>query len=130
MIQRQEHLKKIELKKQHRLDAGLVSDCFPQILGMVIHMTYYHNADNPILMERTVNVFPTSYAYFKMECMTKGCEEGGFDLTSAIVKHIKQHKKSFKGKMVCKGKNSDHPLDHASISYEVSVKYSRKKQSK
>ena len=79
MIQRQEHLKKIELKKQHRLDAGLVSDGFRRVLGMVIHMTYYHNADNPILMERTVNVFPTSYAYFKMECMTKGCEEGGFD---------------------------------------------------
>ena len=92
MIQRQEHLRKMELKKQLKLDAGLVSERFPQVLGMVIKMTYYHNADNPVLMQRMINVFPTSYAYFKMECMTKGCEEGGFDLTSAIVKNIKQKK--------------------------------------
>lgn len=130
MIQRQDHLKKIEFKKQQRLDAGLVSDRFPQVAGMVIHMTYYHKAENPLLMQRTVNVFPTSYAYFNMECMTKGCEEGGYNLTSVIKKNIKQKKKSFKGKMICKGKNGEKTSDHASIAYEINIQYNKKKRSK
>jgi hypothetical protein len=130
MIQRQDHLKKMELKKQKRIEAGLVSERFPTVDGMTIKMTYYHKAENPLLMQRTVNVFPSSYAYFNMECMIKGCEEGGFDLTSAIKKHVKQKKKSFKGKMVCKGTNGDKPPNHASIEYAISIKYSRKKRSK
>ncbi len=93
----------MELKKQSRIDAGIVSDKFPQVAGIVIQMTYYHNAENPLLMERTVNIFSSSYAYFKMDCMTKGCENGGYDLTAIIRKSIKQQKKTAKGEMVCKG---------------------------
>jgi hypothetical protein len=130
MIQRQDHLKKMEIKKQHKLAAGVVSDIFPDVTGIVIQMIYYHNAENPILMQRTVNVFPSSYAFFKMDCMIKGCEGGGFDLTSLISKNIKQRKKSFKGEMVCKGENGGKPSSHARISYEINIKYSKKKRSK
>jgi len=130
MIQRQDHLKKMEVKKQLKLDAGLVSDRFPNVEGMVIQMTYYHNTENPVLMQRTVNVFPSSYAYFNMECMIKGCEGGGFDLTSLIARNIKQNKKSFKGDMVCKGKNDEKPSNHARISYHIAIKYSKKKRSR
>ena len=130
MATKQNYLKKAELQREKKQKAGLMSDKYPRVSGIVINMTYYHNVANRVLMERMVNFFPTSYAYFKMECMTKGCEEGGFDLTSAIVKNIKQKKKTIKGKMVCKGKNGDHPYDHASISYDITIKYSRKKQSK
>ncbi len=130
MAHRQDYLKKMELKKQARLDAGVVSDRYPKISGIVINMTYYHNAENPVLMQRTVNVFPSSYAYFKMECMSKSCDNGGFDLSPVISKQIKQKKKSVKGKMICKGKNADTASDHASISYEISVKYSNKRPRK
>ncbi|UCD34209.1 MAG: hypothetical protein JSU90_07855 [Nitrospiraceae bacterium] len=127
MIQRQDHIKKIEQKKKNKQDAGLVSERYPAVDGMVIHMTYLHKAENPVLMERTVNVFPSSYAYFNMECMTKGCEGGGFDLSPIIARNVKQQKKSVKGSMVCKGKSEDRSADHASISYEISIKYARKK---
>ncbi len=127
MAHRQDYLKKMELKKQARLEAGLLSDRYPKVSGLVINMTYYHNAENPVLMHRKVNVFPSSHAYFKMECMTKGCNEGGYDLSSVISKQIKQKKKSLKGKMNCKGKNDDVASDHASISYEISIKYNNKR---
>jgi len=130
MIQRQDHLKKMEIKKQHKLDAGVVSELYPAVEGIVIHMIYFHNAENPVLMQRTVNVFPSSYAFFNMECMIKGCEGGGFDLTSLIAKNIKQHKKSFKGELVCKGKNGGKSSDHARISYEITIKYGKKKSYK
>lgn len=123
MTHRQEYIARMELNKKNRLAAGLVSDRFPEISGMVIQMTYYRKAPNPVLMVRTVNVFPTSYAYFNMGCMIKGCLNGGFDLTSVIAGLIKNHKKSGKGKMACKGGNDSLASDHASISYEISVQY-------
>ena len=126
MAQRQDYIKKMELKKQARLKAGLLSEKYPNVSGIVLLMTYYHSAENRILMERTVNVFPSSYAYFLMECMIKTCEEGGFDLTKIIAKTIKQKKKVVRGEMSCKGKIDKEPRDHANISYEINIKYGRR----
>jgi hypothetical protein len=123
MAHRQNYLVRMEQKKEDKIAAGLVSEHYPKVSGMVIHMTYYQKALNPVLMLRTVNFFPTSYAYFNMECMIKGCVDGGFDLTSIIDNLIKNHKKSAKGKMVCCGENDSLSPDHAHISYEISIKY-------
>jgi len=123
MVHRQHYIAKRELKKENRIAAGLVSDHYPEVSGMVIHMTYYQRASNPILMIRTVNFFPNSYAYFHMECMIKGCDNGGFDLTSVITNLIKNHKKSGKGKMACSRKNGALGSDHAHISYNISIQY-------
>lgn len=125
---RQNYIEMAELKKQCRAATGLISNNFPEVSGIVIHMTYYQKGANPILMERIVNVFPTSYAYFNMECMIKGCVDGGFDLTSVITDMIKTHRKLGKGKLVCSGKNDALASDHASISYEIRIQYN--KQSK
>jgi hypothetical protein len=128
MAQREDYLKKMELKNKAKQDAGIVSERYPNVSGIKLSMTYYHNSENPILMQRTVNVFPTSYAYFNMECMVRGCETGGFDLSSIIKKQIKQKKKSAKGKIVCKGKIGEQSTDHAHIAYEVNVSFKRSKK--
>jgi len=128
MAHKQNYLERMELNKQRRLEAGVVSDHFPEVSGMVIQMTYYQNGANPILMQRVVNVFPSGYAYFNMECMVKGCVDGGFDLTSVITNMVKKHIKLEKGRLVCKGKNDELASNHASIAYKISIKY--KKQSK
>lgn len=125
MATKQNYMKKVEVKNQLRQKAGLLSDRYPKVSGIKINMTYYHKAENPVLMERKVNFFPTSYAYFKMECMIKGCENGGFDLTRVVKKQIKDHKKLSKGTMVCKGKHDDLVSDHSSISYEINIKYAK-----
>lgn len=123
MISRQNYTARIELKKKNRLTAGLVSERYPQVDAMVINMTYYQNASNPILMLRTINVLPRDYAYFKMDCMIKGCTDGGFDLTRVIADLIKNRKKSGSGTMICKGKNDMIASGHASISYGISITY-------
>lgn len=116
----------MEMNKKQRLACGLVSARFPQVSGMVVYMTYYQKGANPVLMVRTVNFFPTGYAYFNMECMIKGCVDGGFDLTSIIVDLIKKHKRSGKGKLVCNGKVDADVADHASIDYEIKIEYNKK----
>ncbi|MGB9715019.1 MAG: hypothetical protein ACPL1G_01185 [Thermodesulfovibrionales bacterium] len=123
MIHRQNYLARMEQKKEDRIAAGMISEHYPEVSGIVIHMTYYQKASNPVLMIRTVNFFPTSYAYFNMECMIKGCVEGGFDLTSIIDNLVRNHKKSGKGKMVCCGESDFLSPDHAYITYEISIHY-------
>jgi hypothetical protein len=125
MAHKQNYVERMELNKQHKLASGLVSERFPEVSGIVIRMTYYHKAVNPVLMVRTVNVIPTSYAYFNMDCMIKDCVDGGFDLISVITDMVKHHKKLEKGKLVCSGNGKDHALasDHASITYEIKIQY-------
>ena len=113
----------MELKRQNELSAGLISERFPEVSGIVIHMTYYQKGANSVLMVRTVNVFPTSYAYFKMACMIKGCEGGGFDLTSVIAHMVKAHMKVKKGTLPCCGKSDNLASDHARIEYEIVIQY-------
>jgi len=67
MVHRQNYVAKAEQDKKNRLFACLVSDRFPWVSSMVINMTYYQKVSNPVLMVRTVNVFPNAYAYFNME---------------------------------------------------------------
>lgn len=126
MPTKQSHLAAIELNRQRRLSAGLLSERFPSVSRMVINMTYYQKGANPILMLRTINVIPTDSAYFKMECMIKGCVEGGFDLSRVIAKMVKARKKVGKGKLRCRGKTDTDSSDHASVDYEIGIRYKRK----
>lgn len=118
-------MERTEQNKQRKIAAGLVSERFPEVSDIVIHMTYYQKGVNPILMVRIVNFFPTGHAYFNMDCMIKGCVDGGFDLTPVITKMIKNRKRSGKGKLACNGKGDSIASDHASIAYEITIKYNK-----
>ena len=125
MARRHGHLKtaaELELAEK-RLAAGTLAERFPQVSAITVGMTYYRGAENPtIVMVRTINYFPTSDAYFDLPCIIKECANGGFDLTPKINELIKGKKKSGSGKMTCCGKDGS----HASISYEITVKYNKK----
>ncbi len=105
--------------------AGLVSECFPEVSDIVVRMTYYQRAINPVLMIRTVNFWPSRYAYFNMDCMIKGCTDGGFDLTSVISKMVKNHKKSTKGQLFCNGNINALAHGHATVAYQITVRYNK-----
>ena len=120
---RQNYALKMELKKQVNIAAGLVSERFPGVSGIVIHMTYYRDAAIPLLMVRTVNIFPTSYANFKMDCMTKNCDNGGFDLTAIVAEMVRTRKTMKKGEIVCHGTIDSLASEHASVHYETAIKY-------
>jgi hypothetical protein len=124
MAHRQNHLENMELNRQRKLAAGLVSECFPDVLDIKVRMTYYHKGATPVLMVRIVNFWPSRHAYFNMDCMTKGCVDGGFDLTPVIGAMVKHHKNFGKGKLSCKGNSPS--SDHTSIDYEITIKYSKK----
>jgi hypothetical protein len=122
-MKRNDYAVRMELKKQNNLAAGLVSERFPSVSDIVINMTYYQKGERPVLMQRTVNIIPASYALFKMDCMIRGCDGGGFDLTSVVADMVKTHKKVKRGDLECCGNIDDLHSGHASIKYETVIKY-------
>ncbi len=122
-LHRNDHAERAKNKKQMNEAAGLVSDRFPSIAGMVITMTYYQRSVKSPLMIRTVNIFPTSYANFKMSCMTKDCTDGGFELSTVVEEMVKTKTKMSKGSLLCSGNADTLPNGHARIEYKAIIKY-------
>ena len=119
---RQNHLERQEQIKKKKVAAGLVSERFPGVSGIVLRLTYYQRGQQPALMVRTMNFIPADYAYFHMDCVREECTDGGFDLTPVVAGLVRGRKRTVKGKICCCGKKNDLGPGHASIAYEISVK--------
>jgi hypothetical protein len=107
-------------RAQQKLDAGVVATHFPEVASIVVSMTYNQRG---ILrsLPRTVNFFPSSCAFFRVDCLNKECVDGGFDLTQVITTMIGNHKKSAKGDLSCEGNGP--AADHSAIVYQVAIQY-------
>jgi hypothetical protein len=120
MTYRERHDANME-KRQERLEAGLISDRFPEVASVNITMTDRHKGINPTSILRTFNFQPGSYAYFHMGCLNKDCVDGGFDLNQIITTMIEDHKELGEGELACNGSNSR--SDHSNIRYRISIQY-------
>lgn len=119
MNYRQHYSEEKALREEQKHAAGLLSERFPQVLAIVIDMTFNRKALNPANMKRTMYFYPDTYAYFHLGCMTRSCEDGGFDLSHVITTMVRDHAETRTGEMECS--NADR--NHASILYEIKVKY-------
>jgi len=111
-------------KRQQRLDSGLISEHFPKVSSIVIDMTDSYGKRNPITILRTLSFWPNSYAYFNIECLSKGCLDGGFDLNQVISMMIRSQKDSEEGELICGGNNLS--SGHSNIHYKVNIRYNKK----
>ena len=107
-------------KNQQKLDAGFVSTHFPGVESIEISMMYKQKGvANPI--HRVMNFSPGSYAFFRVDCLSNDCVDGGFDLTRVITKMVRNHSKAVKGELGCD--DSGPRADHSAIVYEVAIQY-------
>jgi hypothetical protein len=106
-------------KKQRKLDAGFMASLFPEVESISISMVYSQKETRQSL-PRTVNFFPSSYALFRVDCLSKECIEGGFDFTGIINKMIGNRKMASSGALSCEGGPA---TDHSSIVYDVAIHY-------
>ena len=83
--------------KQQKADSGLMSERYPNVASVIVAMNYYSGSSEQVIMQRTVNFFPNSNTYFKMECMKRDCIDGGFNLESVIAKMVKAALNQLKG---------------------------------
>lgn len=125
MRSKQSYKEKQEQTRTRMLDAGLVSERFPGVSSIVFQMTYYQRTLDHVLMKRTLSFFPANYACFHLDCVRDECTEGGFDLAPVVAGLVKDHKRSTKGNLYCRGRNDAVGFGHASIAYEVNIEYSK-----
>ena len=107
-------------RKQRKIDAGLLSERYPAVSSVVISMDYHQRNTGPVLMQRTVNFFPGSAAYFLMECMRHECVDGGYNLEPVITNMTRDRQESGSGELDCPGGN---PSCHAKINYSIAISY-------
>ena len=107
-------------RNQRRLDAGLLSRHYPEVASIVISMMYKQNGiAHPI--QRIINFFPGSYAFFNIDCLSDDCVDGGFDMSRIIHSMIRNHSELSKGELGCD--DSGPRPDHSNIVYKVAIQY-------
>ena len=107
-------------KLQQRLDAGFVAAQFPEVASIVISMTYNQKGISKAL-PRTVHFSPDSSAFFRINCLSKDCVDGGFDLTQVLTTMVGNRRENAKGELSCGGDGAS--ADHSAIAYEVLIQY-------
>lgn len=111
--------KRIE-RAQQRIESGIVSAHFPDVASIVISMMYNQRGIAKSV-PRVVNFFPSSYALFRIDCLSKNCDDGGFDLTQVITTMIKNRRGTEKGELSCESIGSCD--DQSKIIYKVAIQY-------
>jgi hypothetical protein len=106
-------------RKQQKIEAGFMASLFPKVESIIISMMYSQKGIMQSL-PRTVNFFPSSYAFFKVNCLSKECVEGGFDFSRIITAMVSNRKEASKGELGCEGGPA---ADHSAIVYEVAIQY-------
>jgi len=105
---------------QQKTHAGIMSKNFPEVEHIIINM-HYKQKGVAKAIERTMNFYPTSYAFFRVDCLSDDCIDGGFDLTQVITSMIRNSRKSAKGELGCE--DTGPRPDHSNIVYEVDIQY-------
>ena len=109
-----------EERKRQELATGLMSDRFPGVAGIVVTMNYGRGSRSAVL--RTLNFYPGSHAFFRISCLSEGCDDGGLDLTNSIQRMIRGRETSAKGELSC---DINSPaVVHPDVDYKVAITYS------
>jgi hypothetical protein len=106
-------------KKQQRIDSGFMSKHFPEVTSIVINMIYNQRGGKPV--HRTLNFYPSSYAFFRVDCLSRDCVNGGFNLDYIINSMIRNHSEMSEGELGCDD-NGPRP-GHSSIVYKIAIQY-------
>jgi hypothetical protein len=109
-------------RQQRKIDAGFVAARFPEVASIAVTMTYNQRGTQQSL-SRVVHFFPGSYALFRIDCLTRECVDGGFDLTQVITGMIRNRRDAATGNLSCEGEGPS--ANHSTIDYEVAIRYAQ-----
>ncbi len=72
-------------------------------------------------IQRIMNFFPGSYAFFRLDCLSDDCVDGGFDLSQVINSMVRNRSEVVRGDLGCD--DSGPRPDHSHIVYEIAIQY-------
>ena len=108
-----------ELRRQQEIEAGLVSERFPQAKKIRLEVEF-HDSSGARVQRRCRDLLPEAYAIFEMKCPLDATP---FDLKPMVSKMIGDREKRKTGEVACAGSQSD--TQH-STSYIIEIEYQGK----
>jgi hypothetical protein len=104
---------------QEEREAGSMADRFPQVEKIEVTLTYCQRGSTSIVRHRWFS--PSSFAFFKMTCLSKDCVDGGFDMSRIIAQMVNSRSRVKTGELDCEG---DQPTACAAhVAYEIAIAY-------
>lgn len=104
---------------QEEREAGSVAERFPGVEKIVVTMTYWQRGIKSIVRNRWFS--PSSFAFFKISCLSKDCVDGGFDMSRIITDMVRSHSRVRNGELDCEG--NDPKACPAHVAYEIAIAY-------
>ena len=104
---------------QEEREAGSVAERFPEVQKIVVTMTYWQRGIKSMVRNRWFS--PSSFAFFKMSCLSKDCVDGGFDMSRVITEMVRSRSRINTGELDCEG--NEPKVCPAHVAYEVAVVY-------
>ncbi len=111
-----------EARRQQELEAGLVSERFPQVKKIRLEVEFF-DATGARVQRRCRDLPPDAYALFEMKCPL---DSTPLNLKPIVTRMISDRAKDRSGEVKCTGSRPG--TDH-SATYVITIEYSTKKRS-
>jgi hypothetical protein len=100
-------------------EAGTLANRFPEVEKIVVTMTHWQHGIKSIVRNRWF--FPSSFAFFKMSCLSRDCIDGGFDMSRIITEMVRGRSRDRKGELDCEANGPKACPAH--VAYEIAIAY-------
>jgi hypothetical protein len=104
---------------QEEREAGTLADKFPEVEKIIVTMTHWQRGIRSVVRNRWFH--PSSFAFFKMSCLSKHCVNGGFDMSRLITEMIGSRSCAGTGELDCYGVEPKACPAH--VAYEIAIAY-------
>ena len=104
---------------QEEHDAGSMAERFPEVEKIVVTLTYSQRGIKGIVRNRWF--LPSSFAFFRLTCLSRDCVDGGFDMSRTISDMIRSRSLVRTGELHCEGGQRGPCAAHAA--YEIAIAY-------
>jgi hypothetical protein len=98
-------------RRKRENDAPRLIATVPSLESLKLEIHERRGAETVTHVRRVV--VATAPALFAMNCVQKGCEGGGHDLTSSVMSALRRGETSFEGHSACHGQLGPTPCDSA-----------------
>jgi hypothetical protein len=105
-----------QARMQEEREAGSVAERFPEVAQIVVTLTHVQQG-----IVRNVWFSPSSFALFKMSCLSRDCADGGYDMNRLITEMVRSRSRVRKGDLKCEGSQPKGCQGH--VAYEIAVTY-------
>ena len=118
-------LQRREQRQRNYVSSTTVATQFPQVTEVALDLRFTTGPDKPLLSPYSQIYTADMQAFFELQCPSRDCAGGGFDLRTAVARAVQSPAKAGNGKLPCTGiatnaevKKTKCPVE---MTYEVAV---------